>query len=116
MAFSGNDVGNGHWHCIVYRNEAIFGICVVPRMGRKAPGVDIQSGPREIVFSFFRFSKRFFVKQPQGVHLTFGRDPRAMIGDLLRTTYHMTYARFCILGMHAASGGVPSNLGETGRI
>jgi hypothetical protein len=63
MAFSGNDVGNGMWHCIVCWNEAIFGTCVAPGMGRKAPGADIQSDPRAMVFSFSGFRNGFFLKQ-----------------------------------------------------
>jgi hypothetical protein len=40
----------------------------------------------------------------------------AVVGDRLRATYNMPYARVSILGMHAASGGVPPNPLETGRI
>jgi hypothetical protein len=44
------------------------------------------------------------------------RDPCAVVGDCLRSTYHMQYARISILGMHVASSGVPPNPVETNRI
>ena len=58
----------------------------------------------------------FFVKQLQGVHLSIVRDLRAVIGDHLRTTYHMPYARVSQLGIPTASYGVPPNPLETDRI
>ena len=58
----------------------------------------------------------FFVKQLQGVHLSIARDLRAVIGDRLRTTYHMPYARASHLGNPAASCGAPPNPLETDRI
>ena len=60
MAFRGNDVGNGPWHCIVCRNEAILGTCVGPGMGSKAPVADFQSDPRLTVFSFSGCRNEFF--------------------------------------------------------
>ena len=35
----------------------------------------------------------FFVKQLGGVHFSIARDLRAVVGYLLRTTYHVPYAR-----------------------
>ena len=65
----------------------------------------------------FRVPKRFFfVKQLQGAHFSIPRDLRAVIGDHLRTTYHMPYARASHLGNPAASYGAPLNPLETDRI
>ena len=58
----------------------------------------------------------FFVKELQGAPLSIARDLRAVIGDRLRTTYHMPYARVSFLGIPAASCGVPPNPVETDRI
>ena len=61
MAFRGNDVPNGLWHHIVCRNEAIFGTCVGPGMGSKAPGADFQSDQRATRFSFSWCRNGFFL-------------------------------------------------------
>ena len=68
---------------------------------------------------FFQFRSAetfFFVKQLHGMHLSIARDLRAVIGDRLRTTYHMPYARASHLGNPAASYGAPPNPLETDRI
>ena len=73
---------------------------------------------RPTVDGFFNFGvpKRvFFVKQLQGVHLSIARDLCAVIGDRLRTTYHMPYARVSFLGIPAASCGVPPKERGEGR-
>jgi hypothetical protein len=92
MAFRGNDVGNGPWYCIVCPNKAIFGMCMGPGMGSKAPGADFQSDPRAVVFSFSGFRNSFFFCET-AIGLC-----RAVIGDHIRTTYHIPYAGVCILG------------------
>ena len=56
------------------------------------------------------------MKQLQGVHLIIARDLRTVIGDRLRTTYRMPYARASHLGNPAASYGAPPNPLETDRI
>ena len=117
MAFRGNDVGNVILCGLVCRNEAILGTCVGPGMGSKAPGADFQSDPRATRFSFSGCRNGFFfVKQLQGAHLSIGRNLCALIGDRLRTTYHIPYARASFLGLPAASCGVPPNPLETDRI
>ena len=58
----------------------------------------------------------FFVKQLRGAHFSIARDLRAVVGYLLRITYHVPYARKKNLGTRAASGGVPPNPLETDRI
>ena len=68
---------------------------------------------------FFQFRGAetvFFVKQLQGAHLSIARDLRAVVGERLRTTYHMPYARASYLGIPTDSCGVPPNPLETGRI
>ena len=87
----------------------------VPWDGKQGPcrGFPI----RPTVEGFFNFGvpKRFFfVKQLQP--LSIARDLRAVIGDHLRTTYHMPCARVSFLGIPAASCGVPPNPLETDRI
>ena len=82
----------------------------VPWDGKQGPcrGFPI----RPTVEGFFNFGvpKRvFFVKQLQGAHLSIARDLRAVIGDRLRTTYHMPYAHASHLGNPAASYGAPPN-------
>ena len=117
MAFRGNDVANGIWHHIVCRNEAIFGTCVGPGMGSKAPGADFQSDQRATRFSFSGCRDGcFFVKQLQGAHVSIARDHRIVIGDRLLTTYHMPYAHVSYLAIPVASCGVPPNPLETDRI
>ena len=65
----------------------------------------------------FGLPKQFFcVKQLQGAHLSIARDLRVVIGDRLRTTYHMPYARASHLVIPAASRGIPPNPLETDRI
>ena len=51
-----------------------------------------------------------------GAHLSIGRNLCSVIGDRLRTTYHMPCACVSFLGIPAASGGVPPNPLETDRI
>ena len=68
------------------------------------------------IFIFWVPKRLFFVKQLQGAHLSIARDLRVAVGDLLRTTYHMPYARASHLGIPAASCGVPPNPLETDRI
>ena len=66
-------------------------------MGSKAPVADFQSDPRATVFPFL--GGLFFVKQLHGAHFSIARDLRAAVGYLLRTTYHMSYARGSHLGI-----------------
>ena len=59
-------------------------------------------------YFYFRGAETaFFVKQLHGAHMSIARDLRAVVGDRLRTTYHMTYACASHLGISAASCGVP---------
>ena len=58
----------------------------------------------------------FFVKQLQGAHLSITRDLRVVVGECLRTTYHMPYARASHLGIPAASCGFTPNPLETDQI
>ena len=60
-AFRGNDIVNGLWHCIVCRNEAIFGTCVGLEMGSKASGAGFRSDPRATRFSFSGCRNGFFL-------------------------------------------------------
>ena len=61
------------------------------------------------IFIFGVPKRLFFVKQLQGAHLSITRDLCTVIGDRLRTTYHMPYAPASHLGIHAASCSVPPN-------
>ena len=68
------------------------------------------------VFHFRGAETVFFcVKQLQEAHFSIAQDPRAVIGDRLRTAYHMPFARASYLGIHAASCGVSPNPLETDR-
>ena len=89
----------------------------VPWDGKQGPGRGFPIRPTvDGIFNFW-VPKRFFcVKQLQGAHLSIARDLRAVIGDRLRTTYHMSYARASHLGNLAASYGAPPNPLETDRI
>jgi hypothetical protein len=116
IAFRANGVGNGLGHGIVCRNEAILGTCVSPGMGSKPPGSDFQSDPRATRFPFSRCLNGFFCEAATWGAFKVWARPCAVIGDRLRTTYHMPYARVGILGMHTASSGVPPNPLETDRI
>ena len=49
-------------------------------------------------------------------HISIARNLHAVIGDHLRTTYHMPYVRVSFLGNPAASCGVPPNPLKTYRI
>ena len=116
MTFRGNDVGNGLWHDILCRNEAILGTYVGPEMGSKAPGGDFQSNPQTNRFPFSRCRNIFFCEAATWAHFSIARDLHAVVGDRLRTTYHMPYACASHMGIHAASYGVPPNPVETDRI
>ena len=67
-------------------------------------------------FHFRAAETGFFVKQLQGTDFNIELNHRAVIGDHLRTTYDMPYARVSFLRIHAASCGVPPNPLETDRI
>ena len=89
----------------------------VPWDGKQGPGRGFPIRPTVDGFFNFGVPKRvFFVKQLQGVHLSIARDLRAVIGDRLRTTYHMPYTHVIFLRIPAASCGVPSNPLETDRL
>ena len=68
------------------------------------------------IFIFGVPKRVFFVKQLQGAHVSIARDHRIVIGDRLRTTYHMLYAHVSYLAIPAASCGIPPNPLETDRI
>ena len=55
------------------------------------------------IFIFGVPKRLFFVKQLHGAYLSIARDLRLVVGDLLRTTYHMPYARASHLGIPAVS-------------
>ena len=116
MAFRGNDMANGLWHHIVCQNEALFGTWAGPGMGSKAPGADFQCDQRVTRFSFSSCRNGFFCEATTGAHLSIERNHHAVIGDHLRTTYHIPYARVSYLAILAASCGVPPNPLETDRI
>ena len=89
----------------------------VPWDGKHGPSRGFSIRPT--VDGFFNFGvpkQVFFVKQLQGAHLSIARDLRVVIGDRLRTTYQMSYARASQLGIPTASCGVPPNPMETDRI
>ena len=116
MGFRGNGVGNGLWHGIVCRNEAILGTCVGPRMGSKSRA-RISSLTTGNPFFIFGVPRRFFFcEAARGAHFSIERNLHAVVGDCLRTTYHLPCVRVSFLGIHAASCGVPPNPLETDRI
>src|SRR5664279_1459105 len=88
-----------------------------PWDGKQGPGRGFPIRPTGGPFFIFGVPNRvFFVKQLQGAHLSIGRNLCALIGDRLRTTYHIPYARASFMGLPAASCGVPPNPLETDRI
>ena len=89
----------------------------VPWDGKQGPGRGFPIRPTvDCIFNFGVPKRGFFVKQLQGAHLSMARDLCTVIGDRLRTTYHMPYARASHLGNPAASYGAPPNPLETDRI
>ena len=85
-------------------------------MGSKAPVTDFQSDPRATVFHFQGAKTFIFVKQLHGAHFSIVQDLRVVVGDRLRTTYHMSYVHASYLRIPVASCGVPPNSLETDRI
>ena len=67
-------------------------------------------------FHFRAAETVFFVKQLQGAHFNIERNHRAVIGDRLRSTYHMLYVPVSYLAIPANSCGVSPNPLETDRI
>ena len=88
-----------------------------PCDGKQGPGRGFPIRTTGDGFSIFGVPEGlFFVKQLHGAHFSITRDLRAAVGYLLRTTYHMPYARASHLGIPAASCGVLPNPLETGQI
>ena len=73
-----------------------------PWDGKQGPGRGFSIRPTGDSFFIFGVPKRFFVNQLQGAHVNIARDHHIVIGDRLRTTYHMPYARVSFLGNPAA--------------
>ena len=94
MAFRGNDVANGIWHHIVFLERGH--ICHVrgPWDGKQGPrrGFPIRH-TGDGIFIFGVTGRLFFVKQLRGAHFSIARDLRIVGGYVLRTTYHVPYAR-----------------------
>ena len=86
-----------------------------PWDGKQGPGRGFPIRPTGDGFFIFG-ETHFFVKQLHGAHMNIARDLRIVVGDRLRTTYHMPYARASHLGNPAASCGAPPNPLETDRI
>ena len=94
----------------------IWHVCV-PWDGKQGPRRGFSIRPTGDDILIFGVPKRlFFVKPLHGAHLSIARDLHIVVGDRLRTTYHMPYARASYLGIPAASCGVPPNPLETDRI
>ena len=94
----------------------IWHVCV-PWDGKQGPGRGFPIRPTVDGIFNFGVPKRFFLcEAATGAHFNFENNHRAVIGDLLRTTYHMPYARVSYLAIPTASCGVPPNPLETDRI
>ena len=103
------------WHSLPERGH--IGHVRGPWDGKQGPGLGFPIRPTGDPIFIFGVPKRVFsVKQLQGPHLSIARDLRAVVGDRLRTTYHIPYARASHLGNPAASYGAPPNPLETDRI
>ena len=88
-----------------------------PWDGKQGPWLGFPIRPTGDPIFIFGVPKRvFFVKQLQGNNYVIARNLCAVIGDRLRTTYHMTYVRASYLVIPEASCGVPPNPLETDRI
>ena len=89
-----------------------------PQDGKQGLGCGFPIRPTDDQFFIFGVPKWifFFVKQVQGAQFSIARNLCAVIGDRLRTTYHMPYARISFLRILAASCGAPLNPLETDRI
>ena len=88
-----------------------------PWDGKQGPGCGYPIRPTGNPFFIFGVPKRFFfVKQLQGAHFNIEPSHRAVIGDRLRTTYHMPSAHVSFLRIPTASYGVSPNPLETDRI
>ena len=88
-----------------------------PWDGKQGPGLGFPIRPTgDPIFIFWVPKRVFSVKQLHGPHLSIARDLRAVVGDRLRTSYHMLYARASYLGIPTDSCRVPPNPLETGRI
>ena len=88
-----------------------------PWDGKQGLGRGFEIRPTGDPIFIFGVPKRFFfVKQLHGAHLSIARNHCAVIGDHLRSTYHMPYARVSYLAIPEASCGVPPNPLETDRI
>ena len=88
-----------------------------PWDGKQGPGLGFPTQPTGDPIFIFGVPKRVFsMKHLQGPHFSIARDLRAVVGDRLRTSYHMPYAHASYLRIPADSCGVSPNRLETGRI